>query len=217
MTKNNAFKKTVRSYMEEHSLSYSAARKMLDEESYLQGTGAITLVIGGSWSGRTIQFSELLKQQDNETAVFLAHKENLEDIDTPHTIEILPYSYRNDGSRDRIDVLQAKKSFQNLVDQKLYSTIAIEGIDYCAHQGQKNFLDVIPNRTDLILSFQFHPAKFDTTDENFIEDALERLDDMELSHRKLSKRVKVIQHTTVDASDLSKSWKDRLNVKEYRL
>jgi hypothetical protein len=216
MTKNNGFKKTIRAYMEAHNLTYSEARKILDEESYLQGTGAITLVIGGTWSGRTIQFSKSISHQRHDTAVFLAHAEDLEDIITDHRIEILPVLLREDGSRERIDVVQAKKDLRNLVDQKIYSTIAIEGIDYCVNHRQKNFLDVLPSRADLILSFTFHPAKVHTTDEEFILEVLERLDSMELSHKKLSKRVKVIQHTT-DTHDTSKRWADRLNVREYRI
>ena len=89
MTKNNAFKKTVRSYMEEHNLSYKAARAIVDEESYLQGTGAITLIIGGTGTGKTIQFRELLKSQPLPTAVILAHQEDIDYVNTTHYVENL--------------------------------------------------------------------------------------------------------------------------------
>lgn len=212
MTKNNAFKKTVRAYMETHNLSYAEAHKIVDEESYLQGTGSITLIIGGTGTGKTIQFRELLKNQSLPTAVILAHQEDIDYVRTTHYVETAPYLTDKYGSRLRVDGTQAKKDFQKLVKQKKYSTFAIDGIDYYAHQGEKYLLDTLPRKADLILTLQFH-----VTGEDLISEALERLDDMELSRQRLSQRVKVIKNTTLDAYDISKRRNDRFRVTDYPL
>lgn len=217
MTKNNAFKKTVRSYMEEHNLSYSAARKVIDEESYLQGTGAITLIIGGTGTGKTIQFRELLRNQPLPTAVILAHQEDIGYIKTTHYVESLPYLSRENGIRLRVDALQTKKNLQNLVNQKKYSTFALDGIDYLANQGENYLLDILPLKSDLILTFQFHPIEADYAGEASVGEALDHLDNMNLSREKMSNRIKLIKHTTLDSYDRSKSRKDRFRVTDYPL
>lgn len=212
MTKNNAFKKNVRAYMEIHNVSYAEARKIVDEESYLQGTGAITLIVGGTGTGKTIHLRELLKEQTLTTAVIVAHQEDIDYIKTTHYVESVPHLTDKYGSSLHVDTLQAKKNFQNLVKQKKYSTFAIDGIDYFAHHGEKFLLDTFPRKADLILTFQFHVAG-----EDFISEVLERLDDAELSRQRLSQRVKVIKNTTLDAYDVSRSREDRFRVTDYYL
>lgn len=215
MTKNNAFKKTIRSYMEEYNVSYTAARKILDEESYLQGTGAITLIVGGTGTGKTIQFRELLKSQALPAAVILAHQEDIDYIKTTHYVESLPYLTNEHRIRLRVDALQNKKNLQNLVNQKKYSTFALDGIDYLANQGDKHLLDILPRKADLILTFQFHPIEADYDGEASVGETLDHLDNMNLSREKLSNRVKLIKHTTLDSYDRSKSRKDRFRVTDY--
>lgn len=212
MTKNNGFKKTIRAYMETYNVSYSEARKSVDEVSYLQGTGSITLIIGGSGTGKTIQLRELLKNQSLLTAVILAPHEDIDSFRTTHYVESVPHLIDEVGRHLCVDAIQAKKNFQNLVDQKKYSTFAIDGIDYLAHQGEKYLLDTFPRKADLILTFQFHVAG-----EDFIAEVLERLDDAELSRQRLSQRVKVIKNTTLDTYDVSKNREDRFSVRDYYL
>lgn len=215
MTKNNAFKKNVRAYMEDHNISYAEARKIVDEESYLQGTGAITLIIGGTGTGKTIQFREILKNQLIPTAVILAHQEDIDYVKTTHYVETLPYLTNEHRIRLSVDAFQTKKNFQNLVNQKKYSTFSLDGIDFCANQGEKYLLDIFPRKADLILTFQFHPAELDSADS--VGEALDRLDSMNLSREKLNNRVKLIKHTVLDSYDLSKRREERFRVTDYHL
>lgn len=210
MTKNNAFKKTVRSYMEEHNLSYTAAHKMLDEESYLQGTGSITLIVGPTGTGKTIVFRELLKTQTLSTAVLLAHEEEINYVGTTHRTETLqPKFYDYSPRIPHLDNNHAKQTIQKLVAQKKYSLFAIDGLGYIANQGEAHLLDTLPSRADLILTFQFSPYPE-------IEDALDHLDRMNLSQNRLSKRVKLIKHLSRN-DRLPYGDKNRYQVVDYYL
>ena len=133
----------------------------------------------------------------------------------PITLRTLPYVTNEDRIRLRVDALQTKKNFQNLVDQKKYSTFSLDSIDFCANQGGKYLLDIFPRKADLILTFQFHPVEVDSEDS--VGEALEHLDSMNLSREKLSNRVTLIKHTTLDSYDFSKSQNDRFRVTDYPL
>lgn len=206
MTQNNAFKKTIRAYMETHNISYTEARKILDEESYLQGTGSITLIVGRSGSGKTMELLEMLKSQTAPTAVLPAHEQEM-------------YS---GGTTYYQEPLKSKKALQDLADQKKYSLFAIDGIDWYTHTGETYFLDALPRRADLILTIQFNPI-------DDISEALDFLDRMELSREKLSQRVKLVKHATdylpfefskkpVDVvKNLIDVRKNRFQVAEYHL
>ena len=202
MTKNNAFKKTVRAYMETHSLNYAEARKILDEESYLQGTGSITLIVGRSGNGKTIALREMLKTQTLATAVLLGKPD--EDID-----------YVRGGTAHRFAALKSSQDIQTLVEQKKYSLFAINDIDsyYYDHSDVKDYLlDLIPRRADLILTLQVGP---DITDD--LDKLLDYFDRMELSREKLSKRVTLIRKAYIAEPHFLSNRKNRFKVADYHL
>jgi ABC-type cobalamin/Fe3+-siderophores transport system ATPase subunit len=176
MTKNNAFKKTIRAYMETHNLSYTAARKILDEEAYLKGTGAITLIVGATGTGKTITLREMLKTQTLPTAVLVVHEQEIDYVGPTHHF---------------LDVLEGKSQLQNLVEEKKYSQFAIDsisGADIWHPEGENYLLDDLPRKADLILTIQCGPDMA-----NDIEKILGYLDSMKLSREKLSKRVKLVR------------------------
>lgn len=200
MTQNNAFKKTIRAYMETHNLSYTEARKILDEESYMQGTGSITLIVGGSGAGKTMTFREILRTQTLTTAVLLVHEQEIDYVGPTHHF---------------LDVLEGKSQLKELVEQKKYSQFAIDsisGVDSWHPEGNSYLLDDLPRKADLILTIQCGPDIA-----NDVVKLLNHLDNMELSRDKLSKRVKLIKQAyRIDYRPFGLS-KNRFQVADYYL
>lgn len=199
MTQNNAFKKTVRAYMETHNLSYAAARKIVDEESYLQGTGSITLIVGHSGAGKTIAFREMLQNQTIPTAILLGHEQDI--------------SYVRGEATHHLEILQNKQNLQNLVKQKKYSLFAIDDIGYYDGSPDEGYiLDALPRRADLILTFQVRSQIADD-----VVKLLECFDSMELSREKLSKRVNLIRKAYIAEPHFLSNRKNRFQVADYHL
>jgi ATPase subunit of ABC transporter with duplicated ATPase domains len=187
--------------MDSHNVSYTAARKILDEESYLQGTGSVTLIIGATGVGKTTALKKLLSSQTMlPTAVLTAHKEELASFNSSF-----------------VGVLKSKEHLQKLATEKKYSQYAIDDLGELLYMidEPEYLLDSLPQKADLIITLYSSRSM----QHESVEDILHRFDALKLSKDSLSQRVKLIKHITMDDRfwGYDRGFRDRVQITDYHL
>lgn len=194
MTKNRAFKQAVRAHMKAHGINYVAARQMMtDSDADALGkfstahscqemvassrSGNITVILGGTATGKTSIARSILSVMDTNRAAIFSKYEGRRTEYSAYNVDTFVENF--DDNETLMSVASSGK----------YSSFIFDEISAISLADGLNPLDVLPSDANIFLLLH------SLVNEEDIQGVVSHLDGLNLSGKKLEGRVERIKHT----------------------